>query len=192
MSSITKEWTESDFRRELRKIDDYVRETQNIELSGCELEIVIPPRISGAIAAYYPCEKKFEFSQKFFNSDIPENCAVDVIRHEYAHYYVDVVLGKRCGHREPFKSVCRLIGVNRDIYFTKEFEEMERQREKWQHIKYDSCVKIGQRINHPVYGYGIVEDIVNKQTSASVIIDFGKKGVKVVDDMWLRQNIGVD
>lgn len=92
MSSITKNWSEEDFRKELRRLDELVKRSQGIDLVGAELDIEFS-RARCTLGTYCPKEKKFKFSLLFFNSDVPEACAIDVIRHEYAHYYNDVVLG---------------------------------------------------------------------------------------------------
>ena len=90
MSSITKSWAEEDFRKELRRLDEMVKRSQGIDLVGAELDIEFS-RAGCTLGTYYPKEKKFKFSLLFFNSDVPKACAIDVIRHEYAHYYNDVV-----------------------------------------------------------------------------------------------------
>nr|DAZ69548.1 MAG TPA: transposase [Caudoviricetes sp.] len=48
-------------------------------------------------------------------SDVPEACAIDVIRHEYAHYYADVVMGYNHGHGALFKAACHIVGANPSI-----------------------------------------------------------------------------
>lgn len=111
MSSITKEWNEEDFREELRRLDQYVKRSQGIDLVGGELDIEYSERARYTLGMYYPKEKKFKFSLLFFNSDVPEACAIDVIRHEYAHYYADVVMGYSHGHGSLFKTACRIVGV---------------------------------------------------------------------------------
>ncbi|MBQ2881651.1 MAG: SprT-like domain-containing protein, partial [Clostridia bacterium] len=115
MSSITKRWTEEDFRRELRKIDKHVRETQGIDLSGAELEITFSERARCRLGYYSHVKRMFNFSLAFFNSNVPEESAIDVIRHEYAHYYNHVVNGQY-GHGVYFKSACRIVGANPRTY----------------------------------------------------------------------------
>jgi len=39
MSSVTKLWTEDDFRKELRRLDLHVKKTRGISLVGAELDI---------------------------------------------------------------------------------------------------------------------------------------------------------
>ena len=68
MSSITKNWTEEDFRKELRRLDDYVKRTQGIDLAGSELEITFSTRAKSRLGTYYYNAKMFKFSLLFFNA----------------------------------------------------------------------------------------------------------------------------
>ena len=112
MSSKTKNWTEEDFRKELRRLDAMVQEKQGITLVGAEFEIQFM-NTRRTLGYYYPTQKRFRFSLPFFNSDVPENCALDVIRHEYAHYYAHAVYGYRGVHGKPFKEACIAVGAKR-------------------------------------------------------------------------------
>ena len=188
MSSKTKNWTEEDFRRELRHIDEHVKKTQGIELVGAELDITYSQTAVHVLGRYYPREKKFRFSLAFFNSDIPEACAIDVIRHEYAHYYNDVVFGVESGHGKTFKAACKIVGANPKTYYNPAFEKAERLREESLSRTYNSSVSVGQEVEHPVYGAGIVVSLENRRDSALLTVDFGKHGVKKIDEIWLREN----
>ena len=70
MSSITKEWNVEDFRKELRRLDQYVKRSQGIDLVGGELDIEYSERARCTLGMYYPKEKKFKFSLLFFNESI--------------------------------------------------------------------------------------------------------------------------
>lgn len=187
MSSITKNWTEVDFRRELRKIDRHIKETQGLDLGGAKLDIVCSTRVKRALGTYYPRDKKFRFSLSFFNSDVPESCAIDVIRHEYAHYYTDVVMKAKCDHGPAFKTACRIVGANPSTYYSRTFEENERKKEAYNAQRYVSAVKVGTRITHPVFGEGLVLCVENSNTSAILTVDFKKVGLKKLDELWLRK-----
>lgn len=188
MSSITKEWKEEDFRKELRRLDQYVKQTQGIDLVGAELDIEYSERARCTLGMYYPKEKKFKFSLLFFNSDVPEACAIDVIRHEYAHYYADVVLGCDHGHGPQFKVACRIVGANPSTYYSRAFEETARKKEEWDACTYDSAVKEGQLVLHPQFGEGNVLLINKLRDTALLKIDFGKYGIRIIDETWLRNN----
>lgn len=186
MSSITKNWTEEAFREELRRIDRHVKETKGIELAGAELPITFSKKARCNLGMYYPMQRKFRFSLLFFNSDVPEACAIDVIHHEYAHYYADVVLGYRGGHGAPFKAACQAVGANPRTYYSREFENAAREQEQRTAQIYASSVRTGQSVIHPVFGRGTVLSIQPLHTSALLKIDFGKQGIKVVDEAWLK------
>lgn len=188
MSSITKEWNEEDFRKELRRLDQYVKRSQGIDLVGGELDIEYSERARCTLGMYYPKEKKFKFSLLFFNSDVPEACAIDVIRHEYAHYYADVVMGYSHGHGSLFKTACRIVGANPSTYYSKTFEASARKKEEWDARTYDSAVKEGQLVLHPQFGEGNVLLINKLRDTALLKIDFGKYGIRIIDETWLKNN----
>lgn len=91
-----------------------------------------------------------------FNSDVPEACAIDVIRHEYAHYYAEAVMGYSHGHGALFKAACHIVGANPSIYCSKTFEASALTKEEWDARTYDSVVKEGQLVLHPQFGEGNV------------------------------------
>lgn len=188
MSSITKEWSVEKFRKELRRFDQYVKQTQGIELVGGDLDIEYSERARCTLGMYYPKEKKFKFSLLFFNSDVPEACAIDVIRHEYAHYYADVVFGCNHGHGSHFKAACRIVGANPSTYYSRVFEETARKKEERDSRIYDSAVKEGQLVLHPQFGEGNVLLINKLRDTALLKIDFGKYGVRIIDEVWLKNN----
>lgn len=187
MSSVTKNWTEADFRRELKKLDERVKRTQGIELVGAQLDIEFFKKATRTLGRYHSAEKKFMFSLAFFNSDVPEICALDVIAHEYAHYYDDVVFA-HIGHTGTFKRACNIVGAKPQTYYSKTFEQASRKSEQLRAMTYTSEVKTGQKIRHPAYGEGTVKAVENKKISALLTVDFGDGGVRVLDEQWLRKH----
>lgn len=188
MSSKTKCWTEEDFRKELRRLDKYVKQTQGIDLVGGELKIEFSEKARHTLGVYYSRQKKFKFSLAFFNSDVPEACAIDVIRHEYAHYYNHVVFGVPGGHGASFKAACRAVGANPSTYYTKSFEAFARRSEEIEAYQYKSLLSKGDEVLHPFFGMGVVTNVENKKTTATLTVDFGKHGVKIIDECWLKAN----
>ena len=94
MSTITKTWTEDKIRSIIRKLDE------KTGLNGAALPIAF--NSYGWFLGHYRYvePKAFGFNRKFFNdSTTGEAEVIDVIRHEYAHYYVDVAhLERYIGH----------------------------------------------------------------------------------------------
>ena len=115
MSTITKIWTEDKIRSIIRKLDE------KTGLNGAELPITF--RSCGGSLGYYRYvePKAFGFNRKFFNDpSTGEAEVIDVVRHEYAHYYVDVAhLEKYIGHSrretshgDDWKWACKMVGAD--------------------------------------------------------------------------------
>lgn len=115
MSTITKTWTEDKIRSIISKLDE------KTGLNGAELPIAF--NSYGWFLGHYRYAepKAFGFNRKFFNNPSTKEAEViDVIRHEYAHYYVDVAnLANYIGHsrRETshgtdWKWACKMVGAN--------------------------------------------------------------------------------
>lgn len=187
MSSKTKIWTVDDFRRELKLIDDLVREKQGITLTGAELDIEFS-NSKRVLGCYYIREMKFRFSADFFNSSVPEACALDVIRHEYAHYYTHVVFGVEGGHGPYFKAACKIVGAMPSTYYSPFAENMARIRENERAKTYSSKLKTGQTVVHPKYGKGRISAIENGRTTALLTVDFDESGERKIDEVWLLKN----
>ena len=61
MSSVTKLWTEDDFRKELRRIDLHLKKTRGISRVGAELDIEYSDRAKCTLGVYYPKEKSSDY-----------------------------------------------------------------------------------------------------------------------------------
>ncbi len=115
MSIITKTWTEDKIRAIIRKLDE------KTGLNGAALPIAF--NCYGESLGYYRYvePKAFGFNRKFFNGYFTSEAEViDVIRHEYAHYYVDAAhLERYIGHsrRETshgadWRWACKMVGAD--------------------------------------------------------------------------------
>ncbi|MBE6687161.1 MAG: hypothetical protein E7591_08035 [Ruminococcaceae bacterium] len=186
MSSITKCWREEDFRRELKKLDEKVRREKGIELIGAELDIKLLTK-GRYYGRYWYNPPSFDFNLKIFNSDIPENCALDIIRHEYAHYYNHVVNGGY-GHGKLFKGSCDVVGAEPSTYYKKSFENREKKKEERKTMVFSSVLKLGQKVCHPKYRVGEVISISERTDTAMLEILFPDYGIKYIDELWLRSN----
>ncbi|MBQ3004643.1 MAG: SprT-like domain-containing protein [Clostridia bacterium] len=188
ISSKTKVWTVEDFRRELKKIDDYVFETQGIELAGAEFEIKINDRMEKIYGLCDCVNMRFTFSSRFFNSDIPESCAIDVIRHEYAHYYAYAVFGDFCHHNWKFKKACLIVGATPQSCYTQAYKNREREKERKANLTFESTTRKGKMVKHPEYGFGVIQEVKNTKTTAILTVKFEGGVIKKVDEKWLRKN----
>lgn len=115
MSTITKTWTEDKIRSIIRKLDE------KTGLNGTALPIAFNS-YGWFLGHYRHVEPKaFGFNRKFFNdSTTGEAEVIDVIRHEYAHYYVDVAHLERyighsrreTSHGDDWKWACKMVGAD--------------------------------------------------------------------------------
>lgn len=126
MSTLTKIWTEEKIRNIIRHLDE------KTGLNGASLPIKLASH-GNALGYYqYVGEKMFGFKPKFFNDpNTKEAAAIDVIRHEYAHYYVDVTgiskfftrKGSSRNHNTDWKWACKMVGANPNSYYQPEYFE---------------------------------------------------------------------
>lgn len=113
MSTITKIWTEDKIRFIIRKLD------AKTGLNGAALPIAF--KCNGRVLGQYSHKPKaFRFNRMFFNApSTGEAEAIDVIRHEYAHYYVDATFlaqyighsSRETHHGDDWKWACRMVGA---------------------------------------------------------------------------------
>lgn len=134
MFSITKVWTEEKIRFIIHKLDE------KTGLSGADLPIAFKAYGNTLGNYQYVEPKAFGFNRKFFNaSSTNEAEVIDVIRHEYAHYYCDVAhlahyIGhsvRETSHGDDWKWACKMVGAdptrchNASIFSNKNWSEKE-------------------------------------------------------------------
>lgn len=115
MSTFTRNWSEEKIRAIIRKLDE------KTGLDGASLPINFSA-YGWFLGLYrYVEPKAFSFNRKFFdNPNTKEAEVIDVIRHEYAHYYVDVAnLAMYIGHSQretshgaDWKWACKMVGAD--------------------------------------------------------------------------------
>lgn len=119
MSAIHGKWTSEDIRMVIYALDE------KTGMDGADLPICIYNGTDvKALASYTPMQKgnplfrSFRFSAKYFDNDsFKDSAAIDVIRHEYCHYLVDVldlksVFNEDNSHGKAWKTMCHLINVD--------------------------------------------------------------------------------
>lgn len=115
MSEYTRAWTIEKLREIIRKLDE------KTGLNGAALDIVLFK--GGRRLGYYrkSKEKSFGFNIKFFNDSATKEAEiVEIVRHEYAHYYDDVTKLENYVMRSPrekshgadWKWACKMVGSN--------------------------------------------------------------------------------
>lgn len=145
-------WTIEMIRNEIKQIDKQtklngallpIKLTRSVSVLGC-----FNPQIQGGGG--------FSFSSVYFEDDqFNVKSAIDVIRHEYAHYMDFIIYGK-CGHGATWKKCCSVIGaVPRRIYspvLNALANEKEKRDKELNEIL--ELYEVGDFIKHPIFGKG--------------------------------------
>ena len=131
----------------------------------------------------------FYFSNHYFLDPMfPVEEKIDTIRHEYAHY-MDYMLNGTSSHGPQWKKCAKTVGAcptrlfseDRANYFLKKHQE-----ERETNIKCDEYV-IGDIINHPDFGRGIIEDVLGEGISRIVNIHFNNGTCKKLSLKWVTE-----
>ena len=177
-------WDEKRIRTEFERLD------KRTGLTGAKLPITFG-NAKGTLGMFSQNKQPyFRFSNYWFqNPDWPEELALDVIRHEYAHY-MDWELYGNCSHGQTWKACCvkvgdlpvRLYSEERDKYYLN-----VHRKEKELSRKYD-CYKAGQAVRHPKFGEGVITAITGKGITRIAEIEFEKAGGRRISIKWLDEN----
>ena len=154
-----KVWDEERIKEEFKKLDSITG------LHGADLPITFV-KAKHTLGCFYidtinKKRKKFHFSLFYFgNPEWSETSALDVIRHEYAHY-MDYMFNGSSSHGASWKACCRKIGALPSRLYNPKVEEINLHMENKQK-EIDSqieSIKQGNMVIHPTYGIGIVNSI---------------------------------
>lgn len=132
----------------------------------------------------------FRFSNYYFrDSGWPEEEAIDVIRHEYAHYMDHMIYGK-LGHGATWKHCCGIVGAFPIRCYDEKLAKYHQRRHEEEarlSVHYDSY-HIGSHIEHPTYGIGVIKEITGESVSRRVNIDFPDTGLRTLSLAWVDKN----
>ena len=176
-------WTEERIRAEIRRLDGFTG------LHGYTLPIAFSNSRS-VLGMFSPPLNRlacFTFSNFFFQDPaFPPEEALDVIRHEYAHY-MDFVLYGKSGHGPTWKACCCRVGARpfrlyRDFY-TQYHRELRRQTEA-QQSRILAAFAEGTTLVHPVFGPGQVVRVTQQQTQPRLEIRFAGGGTRCFSAGW--------
>lgn len=176
-------WNEKTIREEFKRLDSITG------LKGAELPIRFGKATSYLGLYYYAEGKGFYFSTYYFDDpDFQVESALDVIRHEYAHY-MNHVLYNGYGHDKMWKKCCKTVGAIPIRCYNEErngYRKAKRQKELNQEKKL-GMYKVGQYITHPHFGKGVIENI--EKSGNSFIADIGfDTGFKRLSLEWIDKN----
>jgi len=172
-------------REELKRMDGITG------LHGAEL----PIRFGNARSrlGYFSCEDAgslfFGFSNYYFMDPmLPVEEKLDVIRHEYAHYY-DYMLHGSSSHGPLWKKCCREVGALPIRCFSRKRADIimeQHEREAQTNTEYDR-ITVGTEIAHAVFGKGVIDEITGEGINRIAVVSFSKVGTKRLAVGWIAE-----
>ena len=180
-------WDETAIRKEMARLDE------KTGLKGSELPISFG-NAKSILGSYYPGNGgSFRFSNYYFQDpEWPDEEALDVIRHEYAHY-MDHHLNGITGHGASWKECCIAVGANPQRCYNEEraLYHQRKQQEKDRLSSKLDTYRPGDQIMHPRYGKGTIVEITGESVRKTVVIKFteGKDtGMRKLALPWVEEN----
>ena len=179
-------WDEARIRDEMKRLDE------KTGLNGAALPILFNNSKVTLGCFYFIGDqaRKFEFSNHYFQDpDFPTEEALDIIRHEYAHY-MDQVLYGNSGHSITRKQGCTQIGAaplrifhhDRIDYWNKKHE-----KERHENHRIDQLAP-GTVLRHSYFGHGTVLSTKGEGLHRVLQIDFPKVGQKTLGASWVLEH----
>ena len=106
----------------IEHIKDFLKTLgEKYKLSCINIPVRISKRMTRALGLYVykkntlqPVE--FVFSAYLLDGSYSEKEVMQVITHEFCHYYTDTIEGKPCKHNNKFKRNCILMGITDNTY----------------------------------------------------------------------------
>ena len=184
-TSISKRWTEFDIRAEIARLDAITG------LNGAALPIKIgKARRSMGSFTYSTKIQYFTFSSVFFADEaFPEEQKLDTIRHEYAHY-MNFARRTGQGHDAAWKKCCLEVGAYPERCVSNTRLELARKQQlerQARNAAYDGY-RIGQLLEHPRFGWGVIVRIYGDGAQRNLEIRFDTHGLKRMGFQWVIDN----
>ncbi len=181
-------WSKEAIRAELQKLDRITG------LKGAELTVKLyaAPEPLGYFAYKDPARMTFGFSAtRFEDPHFTEAEALDVIRHEYAHFMEVRLFGESTDHGPNWRRCCIKVGARPDQFYRESFHEAARQqeRERVRRTRVDGFA-VGKAIRHPRFGVGIIEAMEQQKLITKLSIRF-PDGLRQLDIDWVRKNCAI-
>ena len=178
-------WPEERIREELRRLD------RKTGLHGAELPIEFYEGKS-YLGWFYPLPTmRFRFSVTYIDDPHwTEQSALDLIRHEYAHYMNWMRSGNASSHGKEWKACCSEIGGRPVRCFRPEVEEGYRKRNISEAIlvlRY-GAYEVGKSIVHPSFGRGMIVAAAGEGPSRIIDVKFPAVGLKRLGVAWVDKN----
>jgi len=180
-------WPEERIREELRRLD------RKTGLNGAELPIEFFRGRS--LLGQYCCaeDKGFRFSVTYLDDPgWTERSALDLIRHEYAHYMDHMLNGWVAypSHGTRWKAYCSSIG---GIPFGHYVEDVEKRYKKQNVTRASVALRygtyeVGKSIVHPTFGKGMIVGANGEGPARIIDVKFPTIGIKRLGVEWVDKN----
>lgn len=178
-------FNEKMIRDELRRID------KKTGYNAADLPIKFGDAKSYLGKFIYGDNMSFYFSNYFFRDpNLALEEKLDTIRHEYAHYLDYMLHGFSSHHGSAWKQCCHIVGALPVRCFRKEYSDYYvamHKKERLLNEQYDQYC-IGQEIVHPVFGNGVLTDIIGEGLSRIACVAFNGVGTKEIAIEWIDTN----
>lgn len=187
-------WPEERIRAEMKRLDGITG------LCGATLPIRLIRRARRLGSYHYDCNENplyFTFTQSYFEDpDFPETEALDVIRHEYAHYMKNVLYpGREEPHHGPLWHLCCLqVGAAPNRYYNTKYarhlhqREAEKAQDNADVYDFMETLDVGQAIDHPTFGEGAIASVARTKDNARVTIVFEDGTQRMFSAKWVMEN----
>lgn len=181
-------WNEETIRREIRRLDKLTG------LHGADLQITFG-KARSRLGAFHLDPKtrepwKFYFSRFYFdNPEWSTKSALDVIRHEYAHY-MDYMVNGNLGHGSTWKACCIKVGADPSRLYNEKVEAFYKKEEAAKKAISDQIDRFlpGMKISHPKFGIGTIKAITGIDEKRILEVEFQKVGTKRLGAAWVNEN----
>lgn len=132
-------WTKED-------VEALLRATGEEAGRPCDhVPVVISTKMTRTMGSFWFKEEKgaivphsFRFSTRLLSGEYPEGVVENVIKHEYAHFHVNVGTGVNQLHNARFKAMCRRLGIPEETYF----KEILAREQKGYLLECTGCGKV--------------------------------------------------
>ena len=184
---MSKIWPEERIREEIKKLDKMTG------LNGASLPIELGSayRTLGRFQLNRERKpEKFDFSINYLeDSGFLYEEAIDLIRHEYAHYMDWIIFGEM-GHGKTWKKCCNDIGADPIRLYDTGMAKIKHVKFQKEQVMGKKCdmIEEGTYVIHPKYDAGTVESTEKEGIHRMVSIYFPSVGMKKLSAKWVIEN----
>lgn len=178
-------WTEEAIRDELRRLDAVT----GLNGAALPIEFTNARRVLGSFCHSDIEPLCFRFSRPWMTGDdLAHAQAIDVIRHEYAHY-MDYMDRGTSSHGRQWKDCCRRIGAEPAAHFNHllNYYYLLREQEAREREAVIARYAPGADIMHPSYGAGTIVSCSGDGASRRITVRFGD-GQRMLSVAWVVDN----